>query len=158
LIFDKLTKKTMRGGARVGGGRPSGSKNKRSIAAWAEASAEGLLPVQYMLKVLRDEKATLAGRQWAAHAAAPYIHPRPAPEQRRITIALPDTSTPQGVGQAISAVLAATGTGEIAPSEGRDMIAMLESRLKAIEIIELEARIAKLEARDRENRFTHQSR
>lgn len=86
-----------------------------------------------------------------------HVHPRSAPEQRRITIALPDTSTSQGVGQAISAVLAAVSSGEIASSEARDMIAMLESRLKAIEVIELEARIAKLEARDRENRFPQQS-
>jgi hypothetical protein len=43
-----------------------------------------------MLKVLRDEKADPADRQWAAHVAAPYVHPWPAPEQRRITTALPD--------------------------------------------------------------------
>src|SRR5262245_22300369 len=138
------------------GGRTVGTRNKRT--AWAEASAEGLLPVQYMLKVLRDEKADQADRQWAAHAAAPYIHPRPAPEQRRITIALPDTSTSEGVGQAISAVLTAVSGGEVAPSEARDMIAMLESRLKAIEVIDLEARIAELESRQHDDPFARRTR
>lgn len=148
----------MRGGARSGGGRPKGSKNKRSIAARAEASTEGLLPVQYMLEVLRDEKASHADRQWAAHAAAPYIHPRPAPEERRITIALPDTSTSHGVGEAISAVLTAVSASEITPSEARDLIAMLESSLKAIEVIELEARIAQLESRQHADPFARRTR
>ena len=148
----------MRDGTKAVGGRPKGSKNKRTIAAWAEASAEGLFPVQYMLKVLRDEKASHADRQWAAHAAAPYVHPRPAPEQRRITLALPDTSTSEGVGQAISAVLTAVSRGEITPSEARDMITMLESRLKAIEVIELEARIAQLESRQHADPFARRTR
>jgi hypothetical protein len=38
------------------------------------ASAEGLLPLDYMLKVMRDEAADRERRDDMARAAAPYLH------------------------------------------------------------------------------------
>ncbi len=35
-----------------------------------------MLPLDFMLALLRDETATLADRKWAAERAAPYCHPR----------------------------------------------------------------------------------
>lgn len=40
------------------------------------ATAPALLPLDYMLKVLRDPEASPAERKWAAEKAAPYLHPR----------------------------------------------------------------------------------
>ncbi len=35
-----------------------------------------MLPLDFMLALLRDETASLADRKWAAERAAPYCHPR----------------------------------------------------------------------------------
>ena len=50
--------------------------NKATAKREAEIAASGLTPLEYMLKILRDEKADPKDRQWAAQAAAPYVHPR----------------------------------------------------------------------------------
>jgi len=100
-----------------------------------------------MFSVLHDDAAEAKDRQWAAAASIAYIHPRPKPEPRTVVIELPDTTTPQGVSEAVSAVLHAAGKGELAPSEARDMIALLETKLKAVETVELESRIARLEGK-----------
>ena len=56
-------------------------RKTREIAE--RAIAEGLTPLQYMLAVMRDEKADILRRDEMAMAAAPYVHPRlQAIEQR----------------------------------------------------------------------------
>ena len=37
-------------------------------------AASGLTPLDYMLRILRDETAEKVDRMWAAEKAAPYIH------------------------------------------------------------------------------------
>ncbi|MGE0653301.1 MAG: hypothetical protein AB7P12_16390, partial [Alphaproteobacteria bacterium] len=72
-----------RGGYRPGGGRPKGSKNLKTLAregavdgsADAEIS-EGLTPLEYMLKVMRDDGAEPGRRDRMAIAAAPFVHGR----------------------------------------------------------------------------------
>jgi hypothetical protein len=64
----------MRGGKREGAGRPKGKKNKRTLAEKEALAASGLSPLDYMLSVLRDEKASQDVRLTAAKAAAPYLH------------------------------------------------------------------------------------
>ena len=68
-----------RGGWR-GGGRPAGSKTKRKMAIAAQAAAEGITPVEVMLRGMRSY-AERENPDWDkalvfATAAAPYIHPR----------------------------------------------------------------------------------
>lgn len=58
------------------GGRKPGSPNKASAAREAEVKASGLTPLQYMLKVMRDDNADKARRDDMAKAAAPYVHPK----------------------------------------------------------------------------------
>jgi hypothetical protein len=62
------------GGARPGGGRPKGSVGKATAEALAKAKAEGILPLDYLLKIMRDGDADEAKRIDCAKAAAPYIH------------------------------------------------------------------------------------
>lgn len=64
------------GGARKGSGRPKGSLNKFTKEAVAKAKAGGILPLDYLLKVMRNSKAKTQRRDWAAAAAAPYLHPK----------------------------------------------------------------------------------
>jgi hypothetical protein len=65
---------TTRGGKRDGSGRPRGATNKLSKAAVARAIASGEMPLDYMLKVMRDPKADVARRDEMAKSAAPYVH------------------------------------------------------------------------------------
>ena len=129
------------------GGRVAGTPNKRTVDLLAQVESEGITPLAYMLGILRNEEADLKDRQWAADKSAPFIHPRPLPQPRTVEFDLPDTATVQGISEAIGAILAAAAAGQLAPSEAKDLCGLLDARLKALEIVTLEERIAKLEAR-----------
>ncbi len=64
------------GGKRVGAGRKPGIPNTKTRQLVAEVRASGLTPLEYMLKVLRDETMASERRDWAAEKAAPYVHAR----------------------------------------------------------------------------------
>src|SRR5437763_4353638 len=67
------------GGSKPGdrrGVRKHGTPNRDSTARQAEVAASGITPLDYMLKVLRDENADPHQRFEAAKSAAPYIHPK----------------------------------------------------------------------------------
>lgn len=57
-------------------GRPKGAINKRSEETYQRAKKGGLLPVDYLLKQMRNTKLDRATRMQAANMAAPYIHAR----------------------------------------------------------------------------------
>jgi hypothetical protein len=68
-----------RGGKRTGAGRKKGQVSqetqlRKQIAE--QALKEGLTPLDYMLKILRDETQDQSARFQAAKEAAPYLHPR----------------------------------------------------------------------------------
>jgi len=65
-----------RGGKRTGSGRKVGSATKRTREIADAAIADGLTPLEYMLGILRNDKAASEMRFEAAKAAAPYVHPR----------------------------------------------------------------------------------
>ena len=58
------------------GGRTKGVPNKRTAETVAKVEASGLMPLDYMLSVLRDPGAPVEQRMDAAHKAAPYVHAR----------------------------------------------------------------------------------
>lgn len=68
--------KSKRGGARPGAGRKKGSGTAKALKAEAreKAALEGILPVEYMLKVMRDARVPRPRRDAMAIAAAPYLH------------------------------------------------------------------------------------
>lgn len=70
-----------RGGNRPGAGRKKGAPNKASAERQAKVAATGDTPLDYMLKVMRDEKADASRRDDMAKAAAPYVHPKLASMQ-----------------------------------------------------------------------------
>lgn len=65
-----------RGGKREGAGRKLGSASKKSREIADKAAEEGLMPLEYMLQVLRDPESKPVERAWAAEKAAPYLHPK----------------------------------------------------------------------------------
>jgi hypothetical protein len=66
----------MRGGKRIGAGRPKGSKTKKTAELAVKAGAEGLTPVELLLGIVRDETQTLAFRAQCAGIVLPYVQPR----------------------------------------------------------------------------------
>lgn len=63
-----------RGGKREGAGRPEGAATKRTREMANKAAEAGLMPLDFMLDLLRDVEADKADRMWAAEKAAPYVH------------------------------------------------------------------------------------
>ena len=66
----------MNGGKRLGAGRKHGRQNLVSQNLRERILAEGISPLEYILKVMRDPKQDKAVRLDAAKAAAPFIHPK----------------------------------------------------------------------------------
>jgi hypothetical protein len=58
-----------------GAGRPRGSKTKKTALLLAAAEA-GELPVDFLLRIMRDEALDATIRMDAAKSVAPYLHPR----------------------------------------------------------------------------------
>ena len=63
-----------RGGKRAGAGRKPGSMSKRHRVVVEDST--GLMPVEWMLAVLRDPQSEQHRRDRMAEIAAPYLHPR----------------------------------------------------------------------------------
>jgi len=65
------------------GGKKKGSKNKRTLEIEFRSAAKGIMPLDYMIQVMRDGKADPVRRDDMAKAAAPYLHARRAPEDKQ---------------------------------------------------------------------------
>lgn len=65
-----------RGGKRPGAGRKKGSLGKKTVEA--KAAKDGVTPLEYLLKRMRNTKLPHERREQLAIAAAPYCHPRMA--------------------------------------------------------------------------------
>lgn len=65
-----------RGGKRVGAGRPTGAATQLTREIADKAAAGGETPLEYMLRIMRDNGQETPIRNDMAKAAAPYIHPR----------------------------------------------------------------------------------
>ncbi len=65
-----------RGGARPGAGRKAGGVNRVTQEAVKAAKKSGLLPLDYLLSVMRDGDADDGKRIDCAKAAAQYLHPK----------------------------------------------------------------------------------
>lgn len=57
-------------------GRPAGSPNKATATKEAYYAKQGVMPLDYMLQILRNPKEPREARYKAAVDAAPYVHPR----------------------------------------------------------------------------------
>ncbi len=68
-----------RGGSRPGAGRPLGSVNRLARDAHERAAATGVLPLDYLLEIMRDINESTSNRLDAAKAAAPYVHAKLQP-------------------------------------------------------------------------------
>jgi hypothetical protein len=88
-------------------------------------------------------KAAKAGDLTAAKMVLDRLVP-PAKE-RPVSVALPDTTTAEGIAQAQAAILQAVADGKLLLAEGATLTGIIEARRKAVETEEHEQRIAALE-------------
>jgi hypothetical protein len=106
----------------------------------------GETPCAFALRIMRDEAQPIEVRLHGARIAAPYIHPKPVPLGEAVEIELPDTATPEGVKAASAEILRVVAQGEISVSLGRDLVSILDSHRKNIELTDIETRLKALEA------------
>lgn len=131
----------------AGKGRRQGSRNKRTEQTLALADV-GESPLALMVRVSRDKNQDLPMRLNAARWAAPFLHPKPYPEQPVVSFRLPETiTTATGLTEAHAEILKAVADGELAVTLARDLSAILETQRRLVETADLEARVAKLEQR-----------
>ena len=69
----------------------------------------------------------------------------PARKSRPIALTLPAIQSASDVVAAVGAVADAVGAGDITPDEGQAVASILEAKRKAIETVDLEARLSALE-------------
>ena len=89
-------------------------------------------------------RSALEGKPWAIQACLRRAAP-PA-RSRTVSLDLPKADTPAAVLAAGARLVEAAASGEIAPDEADRLSALLDKQRLALETVELERRIAKLEA------------
>lgn len=119
-------------------GKPAGARNKATLAVLAlmESGAKEIA------------KAVVDQAKAGDLTAARMILDRLAPpmRERPISIELPATDTVKGIAEAQNAILHAVAGGDLMLGEAATLAGIVESRRKALETQELEARISALEA------------
>lgn len=77
--------KGIKGGARPGAGRKKGEPNKRTAEIQQAVEQSGLTPLEYMLRVMRDDSQDDQRRLAAANMAAPFVHARLSSVEAKVT-------------------------------------------------------------------------
>ena len=72
------------------GGRQKGARNRATAEARAAAEESGIMPLDYMLSVMRDANTDAKRRDAMAMAAAPYLHAKLSPVETTKTEHLSD--------------------------------------------------------------------
>jgi hypothetical protein len=120
-------------------GKPAGTRNKatRLILSLMEDNAKEIT------------QAVIDAAKGGDLGAAKIVIERIAPplRERPVSLDLPDTSTAKGCASAQNAILQAIAAGDLLPGEAQTISGIVESHRRAIETIELEQRIAALEAK-----------
>ena len=118
-------------------GKPRGLRNRATLLLdkMAEADAADVL------------RAVLDRARAGDMAAAGMVLARlwPPRKGRPVSFDLPVISSSSDVTAALGTLIAAVGRGELTPDEAAAVGTLVETQRKAIELAELEARIAKLE-------------
>src|SRR5262249_9701715 len=120
-------------------GRPKGSQNRttRMIEALLEGEAEAI-----GRKCIEKAK---AGDPVALRLAMERI--APVGRGRPVVFKLPPLASASDLPKALGAMLTATSRGEISPEEAVNLAQVVEVRRKSLETLEIEERLASLEAR-----------
>jgi len=118
-------------------GKPTGSRHRATVAALAllDGQAEALTRKAVEMALAGDVTAL---RLCLERIASPR---RDAP----VAFALPAMQSAGDAAKAAAAVLGAVAGGDLTPTEGAHIVALIEAYRRALETTELEARVAALE-------------
>ena len=135
-----------RGGSEPGqrrGGREKGTPNRSTTEIRELALEHGPAAVKELAR-LATEAQSEAARVQACNGIIERAYGKAVPG-RPIVLQLPDTSTVEGVTKAVAAVVQAAASGEVTPAEASDFCSLLETQRRAIELSDIEERVARLE-------------
>jgi hypothetical protein len=120
-------------------GKPKGARHRTTLLA------ERLMQTD----VVEVVQAVINQAKGGDMSAAKLILDRLIPLRKgaAVQLELPEVRTPQDVGGAIAALVRAMAEGQITVDEALTVSHVLESRLRAIETIDLDARLSALESR-----------
>ncbi len=120
-------------------GRPKGARNKatQAVLALLEGEAEALSRKAVQM--------ALAGDGVALRLCLDRI--APSRKDSPVQFAMPRMTTAQDAAQAAGAVLEAVSVGDLTPTEGAQVMGLVDSYRRTLEVTELEARLAALEGR-----------
>ena len=118
-------------------GRPKGARNRTTLAVLEllEGQAEALTQRAVQLALGGD---TVALRLCLERLVPPR-------KDRPVQFPLPQMSSAHDAAQAAAAVLEAVSTGDLTPTEGAQVMGLVDSYRRTLEVTELEARVAALE-------------
>jgi hypothetical protein len=118
-------------------GRPPGTRHKatQAILTLLDGEAEGLTRKAVDLALAGD----VAALRMCLDRVAPARKDAP------VTFALPAMTCARDAAQAAGAVLGAVSEGELTPTEGAHVMALVETWRRTFETTEIEARLAALE-------------
>ena len=120
-------------------GKPAGARNKATVMVQS-IMERGAREIAEAVVGLAKEGDLSAARLVLERLVPPA-------KERPIFLALPDTSTADGIAEAQQAILQAVAAGDLLPGEGATMAGIVEARRKAVETDELEQRISALEGK-----------
>lgn len=126
-------------GNALGRGRNTGSRNRASLLL--DKMADGEAPA--VLSAVLD--AAKAGDARCAEIVLARVWP--VRKGRPVSLTLPEMIDAAGVSLAIGEVAKAVAAGELTTDEGQSIAAILDVRRRSLELVEIEARLAALEAR-----------
>ena len=121
-------------------GRPKGARHKTTLAI------EALLDGQAERLTEKAIQMALAGDVTAMRLCLDRL--APPPKDRPIQIAMPCLAGLQDMTIATAAVVDAVTSGTITPSEGEAIAKLIETHRRAVELVDLETRLTRLEQRN----------
>jgi hypothetical protein len=128
-------------------GKPKGARHKVTLAV------EALLDGDATQLTRKAIDLALAGDTTALRLCLDRI--APLRRVRPVAIALPEVTGAEGVTAALAAVIAAMGDGILAPDESAAISSVIEVQRRAIETVDLEARLRAIEQRIRNDEQSH---
>lgn len=122
-------------------GRKHGSRNKATLAALALLEGDLEAITQVCIDKAKD------GDLMAVKLILDKVIPNA--RERRLSVKLPQVEGAGDLPAALAAVLKLVGSGELTPGEGQTIASVIEAYRKGLELADLEARVARLEKKER---------
>jgi hypothetical protein len=117
------------------GGRRPGSKNRTTLAAEALLKGEEVELVRKAIELAKDGDTQMLK----------FLLDRILPKERSVHVDLPEVDGSFDAVNAMAAVIAALGTGQIAPSEAAALASLVEAYARIMNVAELEERLENFE-------------